>query len=305
MNLDQIQKECFILSLFIRDDGERFLLGSGAYAFKDSQLHFEANNYANDVVEVQGNDGVLLAGQVRRPSAQSFDGYIGDATVSKADIEEYRKDFLAFFRKDYYYTVVYIFSDGTAIQRRNGFIVDAPEVKELYQVFPEYHIALNFEDINYYSYAEDPEGQEAYTKSATIYPSAGVSSGGLVWDNIGAVTTTTGFEWEEGSGGGPTTVMVDSIDKVYPIWEIKGPAVNPQLAILATGTTIAYSGTVSETQTLVIDMFAKSAKLNGASVVGNVSGEWVYFAPGNNRVIYTTQNAEALPSTIYWQEIVG
>lgn len=193
MNLDQITPECFILSLFIRDDGERFLLGDGAYTFKDNQQHFVANSYANDVVEVQGNDGVFLAGQVRRASSQSFDGYIGDATVSKPDIEEYRKDFLAFFRKNYYYTVVYIFPNGDVIQRRKGFIVDAPEVKELFQVFPEYHIALNFEDVNYYSYSEDPDGNEKYTKSATIYLSTGASSGGLVWDNIGAVSNN--YTW--------------------------------------------------------------------------------------------------------------
>lgn len=443
MNLDQITTECFILSLFIRDDGERFLLGSGAYMFKESQQHFAANTYSNDVVEVQGNDGVFLAGQVRRASTQSFDGYIGDATVRKADIEDYRREFLAFFRKNYYYTVVYIFPNGEAIQRRKGFIVDAPEVQELFQMYPEYHIALNFEDINYYSYSEDSEGHETYTKSATVYLSTGATSGGLVWDNVGAVnfgginllptatgktenkvtftvgddgkvTVSTpdgastgvttlewsgvqlgagtytlsgcptggsdstyrmdgvytsggsgfvgfdygsgltftlsgnatitfririasgvnlatpvvfspmvekssspsgyepyapseahGFVWEAGSGAGPTTVMVDSIDRVYPIWEITGPATNPQLAVLTTGTTISYSGTVSSAQTLVIDMFNKTAQLNGASVIGNVSGDWVYFSPGNNRVTYTTNNADANPSTIYWQEVVG
>lgn len=450
MNLDQINPECFILALFIRDDGQRFLLGSGAYMFKESQQQFVANSYANDVVEVQGNDGVFLAGQVRRPSVQKFDGYIGDATVSKEDIEDYRKDFLAFFRKNYYYTVVYIFPNGDAIQRRKGFIVDAPEVKELFQIHPEYHIALNFEDINYYSYSEDPEGHETYTKSATVYLSTGASSGGLVWDNIGAVATTgknlltldalvqrsgigvdatintsqiilngttteagsiiptqtlgitlpagtytwsittlggtfagsgafaiylryassgsiiesrtesnlnipvsftlaqertvyfqiycnaanfsfnnlalgmqvetgnsatgydpfigesaPGFVWEAGSGAGPTSVMVDSIDRVYPVWELTGPADNPQLAVLTTNTTIKYSGTVTASQTLVIDMFNKTAKLNGTSVIGNVSGDWVYFDSGNNRVTYTTNNADANPSTIYWQEVVG
>lgn len=453
MNLNQINPECFILALFIRDDGERFLLGSGAYIFKDSQQQFIANTYANDIVEVQGNDGVFLAGQVRRPSTQSFDGYIGDATVSKEDIEEYRKDFLAFFRKNYYYKVIYVFPNGEAIQRRKGFIVDAPEAKELFQIHPEYHIALNFEDINYYSYSEGPDGQEVYTKSASISLSTGASSGGLVWDNLGAVciagknlitfnelgtiigngitvtpngsqlvmngtttasaniitprtlgfslpagdytlsvttlggtisgsgtaafylksssatglsnvivsrntgnldepigftlaeattvyfeiycnvagkgfnnvslgfqvesgsTATTyepymndtapGFVWEDSSGAGPTTVLVDSIDRVYPIWELTGPAVNPQLDVLTTGTAIRYSGTVTASQTLVVDMFNKTAKLNGASVIGNVSGDWAYFTAGNNRVVYTTNNADANLSTIYWQEVVG
>lgn len=741
MNLDQITPQGFILALFIRDDGERFLLGSGAYEFNEKQLHFTANSYANDIIEVQGNDGVFLAGQVRRATTQSFDGYIGDATVSRSIIETYRKNFLTFFRKNYYYKVVYVFNDGTAIQRQKGFIVDAPEVKELYQKFPGYHIGMNFEDVNYYTYLEDSGGNEIYGKNAVIPLSAGSTDGGLIWggmvsttitksgtsfgfsgytnimtidsvqikgnttqqtysgaqllakngmdtptsdttywktfsnatktslgngwghikgtqpsltnanmlidrvvgtplleastlytvivevkdiigiptlrlcqpgnagdtwttfsfndiiheetihttdsstlgwdglaegyyvvklttkstlatygirmwsrmntacevsfrisiikgdhssdwknycgdnwqpyvggvaspnpdypqtinvvtgeqtitvsdgDNnsdtytvdlgsvelcrisgyqdkiynngndwyvhketgfmnlknttgwwisgggqgtnnvyqmayymgsgvvltekegfsdkfdvvaswssgrkpnellfsgnnvyvrvIGSLATTAaqletylasndvfvyyilatpidtkitdatliaqlealagadcydrqttftltasslqgilsveatydggsgaewdniGAVWEEGGGGGPTTIMVDSIDNVYPVWEVKGPAVNPEISVLTTGTTLSYSGTVTATQTLKIDMFNKTALLNGTSVIGNVSGDWIYLNQGNNRVTYTTDNATADSSTIYWQEIVG
>lgn len=305
MNLDDIKTECFILSLFIRDDGQRFLLGSGAYEFKKEQLHFAANVFQNDVVEVQGDDGTLLAGQVRRASTQAFDGYIGDATVSKPDIEQYRRNFFTFFRKNHFYTVVYIFSDGSAIQRRKGYIVDAPEVKELWQVFPNYHIALNFEDVNYYTYNEDADGQEVYGKNAIVSRSTEVSSGGVIWDEYGATWDNIGLIWEVGGNIGPTVVQVDSVDNVFPIWEVQGPAVNPQLSVITTNTTINYTGTVTATQTLRIDMFNKTATLNGTSVIGNVSGDWVCFAPGNNKVVYTTDNAEAESSTIYWQEIVG
>lgn len=305
MNLDDIKTECFILSLFIRDDGQRFLLGSGAYEFKKEQLHFAANVFQNDVVEVQGDDGALLAGQVRRASTQAFDGYIGDATVSKPDIEQYRRNFFTFFRKNHFYTVVYIFSDGNAIQRRKGYIVDAPEVKELWQVFPNYHIALNFEDVNYYTYNEDADGQEVYGKNAIVNRSTEVSSGGVIWDEYGATWDNIGLIWEVGGNIGPTVVQVDSVDNVFPIWEVQGPAVNPQLSVITTNTTISYTGTVTATQTLRIDMFNKTATLNGTSVIGNVSGDWVCFAPGNNKVVYTTDNAEAESSTIYWQEIVG
>ena len=58
MDVKDIKTMCYILTLFIRDDGERFLLGSGRYEFKEKQLHFSANTMANDVVEVQGNDGI-------------------------------------------------------------------------------------------------------------------------------------------------------------------------------------------------------------------------------------------------------
>ena len=306
MNLDQITPQGFILALFIRDDGERFLLGSGAYQFKQDQLHFIANTYQNDIVEVQGNDGLLLAGQVRRAVAQAFDGYIGDSTVARTDIEQYRQDFLAFFRKNFFYTVVYIFNDGSAIQRRQGFIVDAPEVKELYQLFPEYHIALNFEDINYYSYEEDENGDEAYTKSAEIALTLGVQNGGLIWDATGVEWDNEGAEWEAATSGGSTTVQVNSIDAVYPVWEVVGPAHNPILSNLTTNTALTYNGTVASGQTLTVDMFKKTAFLNTTSVVSDLSGDWVYFMPGNNSTIYTTNsNTDTPTSTIYWQEVVG
>lgn len=304
MNLDDITRKCYILALFIRDDGERFLLGSGAYEFKQKQMHFNANVFNNDVVEVQGNDGLLLAGQVRRSSKQSFDGYIGDATVAKSDIESYRRDFFAFFRKNYYYTVVYIFQDGTAIQRKRGFIVDAPEVKELFQLFPEYHIALNFEDTNYYDYQEDSEGQEIYSKTVNVYPATGPTRGGLIWDSVGVVWDNIGATWEEG-GGGTSTVLVESIDNVYPIWEIQGPAVNPEIENVETGTIFKYTGSINASQTLTIDTLAKTASLNGVNVLNNLSGSWLYLEPGNNRIVYTTDNAGALPSTLKWQEVVG
>ena len=302
MNLDDITRKCYILALFIRDDGERFLLGDGAYDFKEDQMHFIGNIFNNDIVEVQGNDGLLLAGQVRRPSSQSFDGYIGDATVAKSDIETYRRDFFAFFRKNYYYTVVYIFQDGTAIQRKRGFIVDAPEVKELFQLFPEYHIALNFEDTNYYDYQEDSDGKEIYSKTVNIYPATGPIRGGLIWDSVGVVWDNIGATWEEG-GGGTSTVLVESIDNVYPIWEINGPAVNPEIENVETGIIFKYTGSINASQTLTVDTLAKTASLNGVNVLNNISGSWLYLEPGNNRIVYTTDNVGALPCTLKWQEV--
>ena len=189
MNLNDITTKPYILALFKRDDGTRFLLGSGAYEFKDDQQHFVANTMANDVVEVQGSDGALLAGQVRRSATQNFDGFIADASSTKGSVENYRKAFIAFFQKNHYYTVVYIFADGTAIQRRRGFIVDAPEVKELWQMTPEYHVALNFEDVNYYKYAENASGDEIYSNLANL-TSKITASGGLIWDSLGSATTT-------------------------------------------------------------------------------------------------------------------
>lgn len=214
MNLDNITTQPFILSLFKRDDGVRFLLGSGAYEFKNSQLHFVANAFMNDVVEVQGNDGALLAGQVRRAKVQPFDGYVGDGSTIKSKIEQYRTNFMKFFQKNHFYTVIYIFPDGTAIQRRRGYIVDAPEVKELYQTAPEYHIAFNFEDVNYYKYSENDEGEETYSNLAEILSSITVA-GGLVWTQ-----GTSGTETRTETG--KELVLTDSTDDGFDDVEILG-----------------------------------------------------------------------------------
>ena len=192
MNLDQIATKCFILALFIRDDGERLLLGDGYYDFNQKLQHFQSNTIANDVVEIQGDNGQLLAGQVMRSGAQKFEGYIGDATTNRQTIEQKRSDFMAFFRIKHFYKVIYIFPDGTAIQRQRGYLTDAPTIPEIFQKFPEYSVALNFEDANYYEYAEDEHGDEIYAHIIELALS-GNATGGLIWDEIGAVSN--GITW--------------------------------------------------------------------------------------------------------------
>lgn len=187
MAISGVNPKCYILALFVRDDGARFLLGDDPFEFKDNQLHFQQNTMANDVVEVQGNDGYLLAGQVRRPGTQMFDGYVCNGTNSKAEVEVKRRAFLQFFRRSHFYKVIYVFPNGTAIQRKQGFLVDDPTVQELYQQYPEYHVALNFEDVNYYTYEEDDQGHEIYAKEAIVPLARGGATGGLIWDSYGVV----------------------------------------------------------------------------------------------------------------------
>lgn len=557
--IKDITTQCWILALFVRDDGERILLGSGNYEFREKQMHFYANRYVNDTVDIQGNDGLMLAGQVRRASTQPFDGYIGGPSYTQQEVEQYRRDFLKFFRKNHYYEVIYIFQDGSAIKRNKGFIVDAPEVKEIRQLSPEYHVSLNFEDVNYYEYQEDADGNEIYSDSANI-PLSTVSSGGLIWDEYGIVwqfsgtgsetkpasgstinivdgaevqnltkisgnagqsgtptpadpvavdvvtgeitvivsnglgqsktetidlgsvelcklgehqdyiyksgddwyihkatekfvfdgsedwvkhSTTSGdmyylsvngivgdnytsgnaapgicdqlqvvaldssldsqygylgilnsgtsqvrcflgnghitslsawqthlsndnmtlyaalvtptetqitdasliaqlegldglelysgsntitssasglpaplnliyiisglggAVWEAGGGAGISNVQVDSIDMVYPVLTIDGPAQSPTIENLTTNTTISFSGNVNSSQTLVIDARNQTALLNGTSVVTNIEGDWPVFAPGINRVSYTAENDTAPDALIEWSEVVG
>ena len=523
---------CYILALVKRDDGQRLLLGSGYYEFNKDQKHFNPNLFANDIVELQGADGQLLAGQVRRSTAQSFDGYIGDGTTAKTIVEQKRREFFLFFRKQHHYTVVYIMPDGTAIKRDRGYIVDAPAVQELYQVQPKWHVSLAFEDVNYYSYAEDDHGNETYSFEADL-SLASVQGGGLIWDADGAISTaaglgniringdtfqngtpspnnpvavqtvtgqqtiaingtnytvdlgatelcklgtyqdyiwkdgddwkvhkeigtvvanasndktwtksgqststvfvsawtnmrtggfvhtlddrlyaqcfsysgstavntarfnknvgsteydylllrfdisvfdtldkvktwlnnnpqtvyyqlatptdttitdaaliaqleavaeamgehgkpssitptgtnlpaiitgdlngTGGYEWEAAAGGGPSYITVNGVDDAMPVWYVTGPCANPTLTNSSTGISITWNGTVPSGQTLIVDMGAQTATMEGANVFQFISGSWLALSPGTNRIAYTAANTTT-GCKLYWNEIVG
>lgn len=307
MNLDQITTKCWILALFERDDGERLLLGDGWFDFKDNLQHFQPNTFANDVIELQGSDGQMLAGQVRRGAPQSFDGYIGDPITNRQTIEQHRREFLMFFRKRHHYKVVYIFPDGTAIQRKQGYITDAPSVPEIRQRFPEYHVALNFEDVNYYEYAENAQGEEIFSNIRNINIST-AATGGLVWDGLGAVSDQNGpsggLVWESGEAGGATIIEASGLDSAFPLWTVPGPSTDPTLTNITTGQSITWQGTVPAGQTLEVDMDKQTATLAGANVYAFVSGDWIRIDPGSNRMTYVGTGATQA-STLSWNNIVG
>jgi len=304
MNLNEITTTGFILALFIRSDGERFLLGDGDYTFTNRQLLFTASIMSNDVVELQGANGAVLAGQVRRPSTQSFDGFIGDATSGRNDVEMARRKFISFFRQKFSYTVVYIDCNGNASQQKRGYIVDTPEVKELYQIQPNYHVALAFEDVNYYEYAEDSDGNETYASMAMI-PITGDRYGGLVWDEDGVVWDNDGAVWENGTDGSEVVLNLNIVGDTPVVWSIPGPVTNPQLSNTGTGDVLTYTGSVGATETLVINTLEETAYISGSDRSANVSGDWLRLAPGLNRISYLASSSGAPASKLQWQGVIG
>lgn len=263
--LADITAQGWILAYFIRSDGERFLLGTGAYDFKSDLQHFQPNTMANDIVELQGTDGQLIAGQVRRSATQSFNGYVGDSTQNRERIEELRRDFLMFFRKNFFYKTVYIYPNGTAIQRKRGYLVDAPSVPELYQFFPEYHVALNYEDPNYYEYAEDAYGDEIFANILAITLTT-PSAGGLVWDAIGAVSH--GYTWSNPQTASGSAFQITGIEGApLTLTEITGNAT--QNGTPTPDAPVAVNTTTGEN---VVKITGKNllnvSELNGKTVAG-------------------------------------
>lgn len=314
-----ISERNWILALFIRSDGERLLLGDGEYEFSENQQHFAPNEISSTTIDVQSGDGTMLSAQVRRAGVQNFDGYIGDATFTKARTQESRNKFINFFKVNYFYEVVYIFSDGDAIKRQSGFIVDAPSVPELYQIHPEYHVALSFEDVNYYRYLEDAAGNEIYGQKVEIAAASSVVGGfvwdeeGLVWDEVGAVC--------EGGAVGNTIIQNNSAANIYPIWTIYGPAAEPKLENITTGEAIILTARdkapdyddfrISAKEKIVVDIRRHTATLyydnesTGNNILGYMSGAWMSLVPGRNELEFSSDNANTPPATIEWAEVVA
>lgn len=302
MSSISLAARCWIIALFIRDDGERLRLGDGVYEFLQKQQHFAADKIANTTVDVQGGNGVRLAGQVRRANTQTFSGYVGDSSMSKAEVQTARREFINFFRTGHYFEVIYVMLDGSAVKRQRGFLVNAPEVKDIRQMEPQYSVGLNFEDVNYYRYNEDDEGNELYGQEALLplfnAPTGGFEwdEDGLMWDDLGAISLP--------GVGGTADIFIDTSDYVSPIWTVSGVAENPSLENLTTGQKITYNGRVSAGQVLEIDMLNMTATLGGVNVLNRVSGDWLSFVPGVNSINFKADNDNAGDSTIKWAEIV-
>lgn len=293
----------YIYALFIRDDGEKFVLGVDNYPFSEKQQHFKANTISNDTIELQGVDGVLLAGQVERASTQDFDGYVGDPGMKKLETEQLRRDFFQFFAKNHKFTVVYVLSDQKAIKRQRGFLVDAPEVKEIDQNSPQYHIAMGFEDVNYYSYDEDAAGHEIFANSVDIVRTDEVS-GGAEWDTKGLVWDNIGISFEDGSGG-ELVISVGGISGVYPTISIKGECKDPVIENPTTGDVMMWHGTVAAGQELVIDCNKQTVKISGLSQIANFEGDWLRLAEGQNRIIFTSGGGDNKICRVSFSEVVG
>ena len=129
------------------------------------------------------------------------------------------------------------------------------------------------------------------------------ATGGEVWDSKGQVFDTVGEVWS-GASGGLSSVFVSSTIKVYPVWVLRGPAVNPSIQNNTTDTSATYHGSISSTQTLIVDFSTGEARLNDAIVSRNVIGQ-LSIAPGNKLVGIDVEGGEATTSELEWNNVIG
>ena len=105
-------------------------------------------------------------------------------------------------------------------------------------------------------------------------------------------------------GGAPTVVTNSGTAIVYPVITIHDTAHNPILTNSATGEQFALNINTNDGDQLVIDMFNRTAKLNGSDVIGNVAAgsTWWGLMVGANSVYFDTSTiGDDAYSVINWR----
>jgi hypothetical protein len=111
-------------------------------------------------------------------------------------------------------------------------------------------------------FAEDPR---AYSQTLTTVTGATLSaaSGGLVF--------AAPFNWKFTPSGGGTAACTNAGNrKTPPVIRIYGYAVNPQVLNVTTGDRISVTGTIAAGDYLELDVYNRTAKLNGTTLRNNL-----------------------------------
>lgn len=145
----------------------------------------------------------------------------------------------------------------------------------------------------------DPEYTFGYIKSVITffcpdprYYDATLSSGSFTV-NSGALGRTYNRVYNLLYGGGSlvntVTVTNNGWVNTYPVITITGPAVSPVIGNLTTGASLTVNVSLTNTDTLVIDLSQKLITLNGVSARNLLAGNSTWFgaAPGASTFFFT------------------
>jgi len=107
--------------------------------------------------------------------------------------------------------------------------------------------------------------------------------------------------------GVPTALANTGNAASHPILRIHGPAEDPTLVNASTSRTLAYSATVPDGKTLLVDTANGLATLDGGNVLPNLSGGGVppsefVLAPGINEITYTTTSGGEQGVDVLWRD---
>ena len=290
-------------------DGESIVFGEYPFLFSQSMSFFSPAAMRETVLEYAGYDGGEPVAQHKGIRPLDVIGII--EAKQRDQYWTARTALSQFFTTSEdgtptIYKAVFIKADGTMFAAQKCWLSpNDVSITSLYEHRDaKFSLSLRFGDPYFYEYSEDEAGDEIMSNIITL-PLLTANAGGSSHDSVGAIYDSVGKVYEAGSGG-VQTIVVDSIRNVYPIWTVYGSSVNPSLVSNTTGGTLSYTGTLNSGDILVVDMAAQTAKLNGAAVTANVSGDWIYLKPGQNSIGYNSSSASGLgeQSTVTWNGII-
>ena len=288
---------------FIRDDGETLSFDAEEiYLSEDNTLLVRSDpaTTAVDFTEADGGEMIRQRGAVYH---QTVKGLIVPKT---SDYWSLCTRLSRFFVFNHTYKIVYVKVNGSMFATNGAWISSGLQIVPVpHENYSYWNIEFAIGNIYWAQYAENSEGKQIYSNSITL-PLITASMGGElwatgagegeVWDNVGGV-------WEAGSGG-VQTISVDSTQKIYPVWTVTGPCVNPVLQNNTTDTFASFDGTVAAGQTLTVYFEDGIAYLDSAIATRYVSG-YVSFLPGENMVGFNSDGGSAESSTISWDNIIN
>lgn len=290
----------FYVKKILRDDGEAFEFDANEIYLSNNNLMLIRPDISSSDVEYTDVDGGEMIQQRLSVQVQPFEGIIYPRTTDYWDLYLMLGNF---FKINHYYTLIYQKKSGQLFAQRNAWLVNnlqvSPNASEDHSTFS---IGFKMKNSSLYEYAEDGSGNEVYANSATL-PLLSAAEGGEEWDTIGHEWDTVGGVWEAGNGG-VQNISIGSVGSVYPVWTVEGSAVNPVLQNNTTDTVATYDGTVAAGQTLVVDFSTGVARLDGAVVSRNITGQ-VNFQPGMNVAGFNSDGGTATNSKIEWNNVIG
>jgi hypothetical protein len=290
----------FTLAALIRDDGKRLdLTGSEIRLSADNSLLARPEIESSDIDYTDMNGGEMIR-QRLSSYTQTINGIITPGSTSFWNLYT---AISSFFAINHTFTLVYCRKDGELFAVKNAWRsgdLELPVPAD--EGITVFSTELKVGNSTLFEYSENSNGQEVYANKVSLRRIS-AASGGEVWDTTGQLYDAVGEVWENASGG-LSNAFVSSTRKIYPVWILHGPAVNPSVQNNTTDTLAAYHGSLSSTQTLIVDFSTGEARLNGAIVSRNITGQ-LSIAPGNNLVGFDVESGENAASELEWNNVIG
>lgn len=111
------------------------------------------------------------------------------------------------------------------------------------------------------------------------------------------------------SGSGPTVVTNDGETLYFPRVELHDEAANPVIINQTTGERFQLDINLVDGDVVIIDMFKRTVKLNGASIIGNKTEDSIWWAlqPGPNSIMLDSDSAsDDVTAEIFWRNgVIG